>query len=325
MIRYMLDTNLIACFKKKRPERVLRVNFFSFIFAVLLCTGFQFNIQTNCALAESLPAGESCWLFEESTGVNGDPVRVFTYRSAGWQPGDMIVCVFHGMKRNPEHYLAGWIAHADENSLLVLCPEFTKEKYPGTGYYHTGNIMDRTNGAGRLQPKDSWVFPAVDRLISEVKARTEAYESPVVLFGHSAGGQFLHRYALFGGNTEAVLIMPANGGLYTMPDSTVPFPYGLGGVPLSDEELAAAFAKPVVLLLGEADVKRTSNLRMTPEADRQGLNCLERGRNFFAAAKRKAAELGVPFSWKLVTVPGVGHQGTKMGDAAMQVIKEYYQ
>ena len=303
----------------------LRTKLFSLIHILLLCAGLIYSVPYGCASADSLPAGESCWLFEESTGVNGDPVRVFTYRSAGWRPGDKIVLVFHGMNRNAEHYLAGWIAHADENSLLVLCPKFTKEKYPGTGYYHTGNIMSRTDGSGRLQPKDSRVFPAVDRLISEVKARTEAYESPVVLFGHSAGGQFLHRYALFGGNTEAVLIMPANGGLYTMPDSTVPFPYGLGGVPLGDEELAAAFAKPVVLLLGEADVKRTSNLRMTPEADRQGLNRLERGRNFFAAAKQKAEELGVPFNWRLVTVPGVGHQGARMGDAAMRVIKEYYQ
>lgn len=323
MIRYMLNMNLIACFKKNRPEWVLQVNFFSFIFAVLLCTGFLFNVQPNCAFAESLPVGESSYLLEESAGVNDDPIRIFTYRSAGWQPGDMIVFVFHGMNRNAEDYLAGWIPHADENNLLVICPKFTKEKYPESRYYHTGNIMDRTDGKGRLQPMDKWVFLAADRLISEVKARTEAYESPVVIFGHSAGGQFVHRYAFFGGSPDVVLLIPSNGGVYTMPDYTIPFPYGLGGVPLSQDKLAAAFAKPVVLLLGEADVKRT-NLRVTPEADRQGLNRLERGKNFFEAARKKAAELGVLFNWKLITVPGVGHQGTKMGNAAMKVIKEYF-
>ena len=301
----------------------LRSNFFSLIFAVLLCTGFLFNMHCSCAFAESLPVGESSYQLEESTGVNDDPIRIFTYRSAGWQPGDMIVFVFHGMNRNAEYYLKGWIPHADENNLLIICPKFTNEKYPGTGYYHTGNIMNRTDGKGKLQPMDKWVFPVADRLISEVKARTEAYESPVVIFGHSAGGQFVHRYVYFGASPDVVLFIPANGGVYTMPDYTIPFPYGLGGVPLSREDLAAAFAKPVVLMLGEADVQRV-NLRVTPDADRQGLNRLERGKNFFEAAKKKAAEMGVPFNWKFITVPGVGHQGTKMGNAAMKVIKEYF-
>jgi pimeloyl-ACP methyl ester carboxylesterase len=301
-----------------------RVNIFSLIFILVLCTGVLFNVQPNCALAGALPVGESSYLLEEDTGATADPIRIFTYRSAGWRPGNIIVFVFHGMNRNAEDYRSGWMAHADENNLLIICPEFTKAKYPGTRYYHTGNIMDRTDGSGRLQPKIKWVFPAADRIISNVKSRMEAYESPVVVFGHSAGGQFVHRYAFFGEDSDVCLIMPSNGGVYTMPDNTIPYPYGLGGVPLRVDELAAAFAKPVVLLLGEADVKRSSNLRMTPEADRQGMNRLERGRNFFEVAKRKAAELGVPFNWKLVIVPGVGHNGTKMGNAAMRVIKEYY-
>jgi len=301
-----------------------RVKIFSLIFILVLCTGVLFNVQPNCALAGALPVGESSYLLEEDTGATADPIRIFTYRSAGWRPGNIIVFVFHGMNRNAEDYRSGWMAHADENNLLIICPEFTKAKYPGTRYYHTGNIMDRTDGSGRLQPKNRWVFPAADHIIRDVKSRMEAYESPVVVFGHSAGGQFVHRYAFFGEDSDVGLIMPSNGGVYTMPDNTIPYPYGLGGVPLREEELAAAFAKPVVLLLGEADVKRSSNLRMTPEADRQGMNRLERGRNFFEVAKKKAAELGVPFNWKLVIVPGVGHNGTKMGNAAMRVIKEYY-
>ena len=303
----------------------MKYKLLSLLVILLLCTGFLFNVQPGCAFAGDLPVGESSYLLEEHTGTTADPIRIFTYRSIGWRPGNIIVFVFHGMNRNAEDYRSGWVSHADENNLLIICPEFTKAKYPGTRYYHTGNIMDRTDGSGRLQPKDRWVFPAADRIIRDVKSRIEAYESPVVVFGHSAGGQFVHRYAFFGGDSDVGLIMPSNGGVYTMPDNTIPFPYGLGGVPLHEDELADAFAKPVVLLLGEADVKRSSNLRMTPEADRQGMNRLERGRNFFEAAKKKAAEMGVPFNWKLVIVPGVGHNGTKMGNAAIQVIKEYYE
>lgn len=302
-----------------------KVNLFSLILVLVLCTGFLFNVRPICAFAEVLPVGESSYLLEEDTGVTDDPIRVYTYRSSGWRPGNLIVFVFHGSHRNAKAYRSGWIAHADENNLLIVCPEFTKAKYPGTRYYHTGNVMNRTDGKGRLQPKKRWVFPAADRIISDLKSRMEAYESLVVVFGHSAGGQFLHRYALFCEDSDIALIMPSNGGMYTMPDKSVPFPYGLGGVSLREDELVTAFAKPVVLLLGEADVKRPNNLRRTPEADRQGLNRLERGKNFFETAKKKAAELGVPFNWRLVTVPGVGHSGAKMGNAAMQVIKEYYE
>ena len=208
--------------------------------------------------------------------------------------------------------------------MLIICPEFTQAKYPGIRYYNTGNIMDRMSGNGILQPQSRWVFPAIDRIINDIKTRTGAQESPVVVFGHSAGGQMVHRYAIFGGRTDACLIMPANAGWYTMPDTKVSFPYGLGGVPVSREKLVSAFAKPVVVLLGEADNKRNSKLRTTPKADRQGLNRLARGKNFFKTAKIKAAELGVPFNWKLVTVPKVGHQGAKMANAAVKVINSMF-
>jgi hypothetical protein len=184
--------------------------------------------------------------------------------------------------------------------------------------------MDRMSGNGILQPQSRWVFPAIDRIINDIKTRTGAQESPVVVFGHSAGGQMVHRYAIFGGRTDACLIMPANAGWYTMPDTKVSFPYGLGGVPVSREKLVSAFAKPVVVLLGEEDNKRNAKLRTTPKADRQGLNRLARGKNFFETAKIKAAELGVPFNWKLVTVPKVGHQGAKMANAAVKVINSMF-
>lgn len=308
----------------KRNNNRWFVNCRQWITVLLLCTLCLFSVSFQSVFAESLPVGTSSYIIEESTGVTKDPVRVYAYRSAGWQPGKVIVFVFHGMNRNPETYRSGWISHADENDLLIICPEFTKEKYPGSRYYNTANIMDRTDGTGHLQPKDRWVLPAIDRIIGDLIARTEAYTSPVVIFGHSAGGQIVHRYALFGGETDACLIMPSNAGLYTMPEKDDPFPYGLAGVPIGDAELAAAFARPVVLLLGEADVKRSKNLRMTPEADRQGLNRLARGKKFFETARAKAEELGVPFNWRLVTVPGVGHQGAIMGNVAMNIINEYF-
>lgn len=305
---------------------LLRRKLYYLILAIILCASFLLWFPLHKVSAESfgLPVGTSYYGFAEQTGATNDPIRIYAYRSAGWQPGRVIVVVFHGMNRNAEEYRSGWIGHADENNMLVICPEFTQAKYPGSRYYNMGNIMDSTGGKGRILPKDSWVFPAIDRIISDIRIRTDAQDSPVVLFGHSAGAQIVHRYVFFSKADGVGLIMPANAGWYTMPDKNVSFPYGLGGTPLGNDELIHALAKPVVVLLGEADINRTSNLRTTPEADRQGMNRLARGKNYYETAKMKAAELGVPFNWRLVTVPGVGHQGTKMANAAVKVINECY-
>ena len=278
--------------------------------------------QAKAASGGELPVGASSYAMPEKNGATDAPLTVYCYRGKDWKPGRPIVLVFHGMKRNAAKYREGWMVFADNSGLLVVCPEFTQEKYPGPRYYNTGNIMDKTNGKGRLQPKSSWVFPVVDSVIRDVKKRMRAGASPVAVFGHSAGAQMVHRYILFGGTSEASLIMPSNAGWYTMPDKAVPFPYGLGGVPVTEKELVAAFAKPVVILLGEKDTQRAENLRQTAEADRQGQNRLERGKNFFAAAKAKAAEMGVPFNWREVTVPGVGHDGAAMAGAALAVIAQ---
>ncbi|ORU00079.1 hypothetical protein D081_1173 [Anaerovibrio sp. JC8] len=266
--------------------------------------------------------GESVYDMEESTGATNAPISIYCYRAASWTAGRPIVFVFHGMNRNADDYRAGWESLAEKDGLFIVCPEFTEEKYPGSRYYNTGNIMDKTNGKGHLQPKDKWVFPVIDKIIRDVKARMGAENSSVAVFGHSAGAQMVHRYALFGGATEADLIMPANAGWYTMPNANVRFPYGLGGVPMSESDLAMAFAKPMVILLGDADTKRNENLRQTPEADAQGFTRFERGQHFFYQGSSEAARIGATFNWQLVTVPGVGHNGDAMAKAAAQIIEQ---
>ena len=177
--------------------------------------------MASVAFARELPVGESVYEMQEPTGATTAPLAVYCYRAANWAPGRPIVFVFHGMNRNADDYRASWERFADEDGLLIVCPEFTDAKYPGSRYYNIGNLMDKTNGKGNLQPKDEWVFPVVDRVIRDVKERMGAASSPVAVFGHSAGAQMVHRYALFGGPTEANLIMPANAGWYTMPDENV--------------------------------------------------------------------------------------------------------
>jgi len=272
---------------------------------------------------EPLNVGAGMFTMPEDTGANTNNLQVFYYRPANWTPDKPIVVVQHGLKRNAQEYRDGWVKYADQYTLLVVCPEFSEEKYPGVRYYNTGNVSDTDDDTGNLQPKDKWVFPVINHVFNEVKIRSGATNNTFTLFGHSAGAQLVHRYVLLGGQTQAERIISANAGWYTMPDTNAKFPYGIKDMSLSKEELTKVFAKPVTILLGEKDNNPNHKiLRHTLQADAQGFSRFERGNQFFNKAKEKAAELGVPFNWNLITVPGVGHSDVGMAAAAAKLIAE---
>jgi len=306
------------------------------IFAVTLCaltlflvSGCQQKAATSSAPAkEKAPAatlakGSGSFVMKETLGATKDDMKVFYYRPEKWTNKNPIMMVFHGMNRNADTYRDNWIKLADQYNFLVICPEFTSKKFPGVRYYNAGNVADvdeYEDKVGDFYPKKDWIFKVVDDAVLAAKKAAGAPDAPVAIFGHSAGAQMTHRYLLLGGDTTAKLIIPANAGWYTMPDANITFPYGIKALPISKEELAKDFAKPAVILLGEADVVRGKNLRQTTMSDAQGQNRLARGKAFYAQAKAKAAEMGVPFNWKLVTVPGVAHDNAGMAVAAAKLV-----
>ena len=80
------------------------------------------------------------------------------------------------------------------------------------------------------------------------------------------------------------------------------------------------FGRPLVVLLGEDDTRRSSNLRKNAAADRQDANRFERGQSYFAAARREAERRGAAFNWRLRTVPNVGHSNAGMAGPAASLI-----
>jgi len=115
--------------------------------------------------------------------------------------------------------------------------------------------------------------------------------------------------------------MSANAGAYMLPLTGEPYPYGLGGAAVTEAMTKAAFARPHILLLGEADIDPNhATLPRAPAAMRQGAFRLERGQRYFDIAKAEAARLETPFAWRLATVPGVGHDNEKMAAAAVNLL-----
>ena len=210
-----------------------------------------------------IPAGESMSCIRERTGVNQDALCLYYYRPGRWTEKDAVFIAFHGFGRAGAEYCKALRKLAEERNMLIVCPELTERKYPGAEWYQEGGIMDT---GGHIREKEKRTFSVVDRIVEEVKSRTQV-AGKVILFGHSAGGQFVHRWALLGGKKNVDVIAVANSGWFTMPDRDIDYPYGIKNVGITDEELGEAFAKPVILFMGEKDVGRKPPFRDTPEAN----------------------------------------------------------
>jgi poly(3-hydroxybutyrate) depolymerase len=229
-----------------------------------------------------------------------------------------IVFVMHGHGRDPDRYLREWTPLADANRFILVVPEFDNARFPGSRSYNHGNFRD---AQGRERPRDSWSFSAIDPLFDEVRARTGSQVPTYAIYGHSAGAQFVHRFALFMPEARFHAAVSANAGSYAFPTFDVAFPFGLGGTPVDQAALARALAKPMVILLGTADIDPDDdNLPRQPEAMRQGPYRLARGEAFYAAAKAKAAELGVRFGWQLKYAKGIGHSNGDMAAFAAPLL-----
>ena len=170
--------------------------------------------------------------------------------------------------------------------------------------------------------RNQWIFKDFDRIfrlvVNELKTSLREYD----IFGHSAGGQILHRFAIFQPSSSANRIIAANSGSYTLPDGNIDLPFGIKNTKLTEEELRASFQKNLTILVGELDNENESGglLLRSPTVDKQGLHRLARGKYFFNQSNRIAKDLNYKFNWKLKIVPNVGHNQQEMAMAAADLL-----
>jgi poly(3-hydroxybutyrate) depolymerase len=256
-------------------------------------------------MSTELPVGASAYPFTDPRAGARRTVTVYTYRPASFTPDSPVLIVMHGRNRNGRGYRDAWIAQAERFGFLLAVPEFSEEDYEHPHEYNYGG-MRRPDGPPR--PRDEWLFPVVDAVFEDLKARTGSKRERYFLFGHSAGGQVVHRLATFAWSPKIERAITANAGSYTLPVRDEDFPFGLRGTEAGDDDLRAFFARPLLVLLGEDDDDPNHyQLPREPAAMRQGPHRFARGLNYLEVAKREAARLGVPLAWRLATAPGVAH------------------
>lgn len=247
----------------------------------------------------------------------GQPDRVLVlncYRAEGWTPGSEVVFVMHGIKRNGDEYRDFWIDAAEANNLLIVAPTFLDDTFPDTDNYNNGMVRAAD---GTVTPQDTWIYHAPARIAETMTEAGLIKAGSARIYGHSAGGQFVHRMVSLVGFGPFRSVIAANSGWYSLPTLDAPFPAGLGGIGLDADDLRRLLASDLWILAGQRDCEATAeHLPTNPEALAQGPGRLQRARNYFAAGRAAADALGVPFGWQKTEVPGVDHDGSAMGRAA---------
>lgn len=269
--------------------------------------------------AMKLSPGSGVFEYRDPVVQTSAPIQIFYHAPAKITPETDLWIVIHGAGRNAEGYRNGFVEPVGDDNVLVLVPEFTQDDFPRARAYNLGNMQA---GRGRIRAEEEWTFSIIERLFDQVRGELKLKTQDYVIYGHSAGSQFVHRMLFMKTETRIRAAILANAGWYTMPDSTVDFPYGLRGAPTSPARMREVLQLPVVVLLGDRDNDPNHHqLLRNDETMVQGPHRLARGEKFFETAREQAATLGVNFNWQLQYVPGVGHSNRGMAGGAVPFMR----
>ncbi|ALA20145.1 hypothetical protein AL346_22145 (plasmid) [Chelatococcus sp. CO-6] len=167
-------------------------------------------LEGRSTAQNDLAAGRDVLRYFEPAGVTPGPMDVFIHKPTAWRPQDgRLLVVLHGADRNATLLRDTWRPIAERYNLLLIVPEFSEAKFPGTLWYNLGNVTD---AARRPQPKAAWTFHALDRAVDAVRQATGAVNDRFQLYGFSAGAQFAHRYLLLTGAPRVDLVVADSGG-----------------------------------------------------------------------------------------------------------------
>ncbi len=267
------------------------------------------------SVAAQAPTGAFLFSFRDDgpRGAMEIEVPAVAAKACAAKPCPLVIAM-HGVTRNALQTRDNWLDLAEKHGLIVVAPFLDRERFP-TRLYQQGGVIGEPD-------RSKWLYQTIERLYDHLVAAKRAEAGGYILFGHSAGAQFVHRMVLALPEARYRLAVIGNAGFYTLPTDAgpaggFPFPYSLEGTPITETERAKALQRPMLVMLGDQDIDPNHyQLNNTKGAKAQGPHRFARGQFFFAAAEAEAKRLGVRFGWKKIIVPGVDHDNTRMSAAA---------
>ena len=290
----------------------------------------------------TIKTGSGVFLMEGGQGKKEKSIKVYYHQPKNYTKNSKVLIVLPGAGRNGDSYRDAWVEIAKKHSVLVLSPMYSERDYPFEAYHLGGLIKDSNiretvefvagTNIARLnetafkfdlnKDRSDWLFNDLDRLFNLVTDHIKTDQTQYDVFGHSAGGQILHRLAIFYPSSKVNQIIAANAGFYTLPDLETTLPFGVKNTTIDTQNLQLSFTKNLTLLIGELDNEQEQGgtLLRSVSADKQGIHRLARGQFFYDFSKNVAEEMKANYNWKIKMVPNVGHDHEKMGKAAARLL-----
>ncbi|MFI1773323.1 hypothetical protein [Thalassobellus citreus] len=311
-------------------------------FSILIITLFI----TKIIIAQSIELDKGSGFFKiNGSGIHkNDSITIYYHKPVKFSRSSKILIVVPGAGRNGDSYRDSWIEASEKYNVLIISPSFPEKDY-NYGDYHLGGVvkdLDLSKGVSFKKGtnqihidedlikfnvnlnKENWIFNDFDRVFKLVKKATKSNQRKYDMFGHSAGGQILHRFVLLYPNSRANRILASNAGTYTLPDYNTNFPFGIKNLGINKRDLKKSFKKKLILFLGELDNDSETRGRMlrSKTADKQGTNRLNRGEKFHNLSEELSENSGIKSIWKLEIIPNVGHNQKKISQAASHYLYE---
>ena len=266
-----------------------------------------------------------------------------------------VVVVVHGALRDSDRYLASaqHAARLAGSDALIVAPQFLADvdhaDVDRADHALYWGVEGWKGGYPALGPAALSSFTAMDRLLGQLARLTEPGPGPaepgrgqagpgpdpaVVVFGNSAGGQFVNRYAAVGRGPDLlaarglrVRFVISNPSTYlyfdrerpvAVPDATHvnDWRYGFDGAPgyvdagpgAPRRGLERYLGRDVTIALGALDADGASLLlEVSPAAMAQGANRFDRGLRYDQHVRGLARAAGLSVGHRLIQLAGVGH------------------
>ena len=249
---------------------------------------------------------------------DGAPIDIINYIPPNATPNTPLLFVIPGASRDAQRFHGSWLDLAKKHHFSVLTIGANQKYFPDEYSYNAGNVIDKN---GNYIEQKKWLFSAIEPIFNDFKKLYGFTTKNFYLFGHSAGGGFVHRYLLFNPNAPVNKSVAANPAFVTLPDYKTEYPFGFKNIPLKILNVKSWFHKNMGIVLGENDLgPRTKPLSNGPIANTQGPNCLTRGKLLFEKAKFMTNELKTSLNWELIIVKGVGHDNYNIAPSACKYL-----
>ena len=267
-------------------------------------------------------------LFFSASYINAMEIKQTTY--AYWGKPDVelfyitpkkidkdtkLLFVIHGNSRNAEDYISAWLPYVKNKNVILVAPRFDKRNFR---YFF---LLESANPSGVINiDSNDYINTSISSFFNFFKSKFSLSTNKYMMFGHSAGAQFVHRYMLFGNDQRISNTVIANAGWYTFLNGAN-FPYGINNSPIdiSETNLRWFMSNRSSLLIGSNDIS-LENVNSSKGARNQGGTRVDRANNYFNVLIDIAEKENIPLRWTYKVIDGVGHDYKEMTAEAANIL-----